>query len=94
MHKLSIEKHIKSVEELQSILEMIRRNRNYMLSDISDLGKKIYTYHYPKSYFENNIEFRKKIQVRLIVYYAKKLAAISSDAYTVALENLKPISSN
>lgn len=92
--KLSIEKHLKAHEDLIKILDMLQLNRRYMFSDISDLSKKLYTDFYPRNYFEKRIEMRKKIQARLLTYYAKKVAMIGSDAYNVAMDILKPISSN
>ncbi|CAB4183616.1 hypothetical protein UFOVP1106_24 [uncultured Caudovirales phage] len=94
MFKLSIENHLKAHEDLIKILEMIQRNRRYMLADISDSSKAIYREIMPNGYYSKKITARKEIQARLLTYYAKKLAIISSDAYNVAMDILKPISSN
>ena len=95
MHKLSIENHFKAHEDLIKILEMLEKNRRYMLSDMGVTNHKSFMLElYGRNYYTQRIELRKKIQARLLIYYAKKLAIISSDAYNVAMDILKPISSN
>jgi len=94
MKKLSIENHLKQHEDCVKILEMIERNRRYMLSDVSDSCKSIYREIMPNGYYSKKIEWRKKIQARLLTYYAKKVAMIGSESYEVAMEILKPNLSN
>ena len=92
--KLSVEKHLKQHEDCIKILEMIERNRRYMLADVSDSCKSIYREIMPNGYYSKKIEWRKKIQARLLTYYAKKVAMIGSDAYNVAIEISQPNKSN
>lgn len=93
-NRLNIEQHFKHHEDLIKILEMLEKNRRYMLADVSDSHKSIYREIMPNGYYHKKIEHRKAIQARLLTYYAKKLAVVSSDAYNVAMDILKPISSN
>ena len=88
--KLNIETHIAKHEECIKILDMIKRNRNYMLSAIAESVNPFWADLHGKNYYTAKIEMRKKIQHRLLGYYAKKVAAIGSDAYNVALDLRKP----
>lgn len=90
--KLNIETHIAKHDECNKILDMLKRNRNYMLSDMNP-GKSMIEVH-GKSYFENRVEMRGKIQHRLLGYYLKKSAQITGDVYEVVnalLKNQSPI---
>jgi len=93
--KLSVEKHLKQHEDCIKILEMIEKNRRYMLSDMGAINHKSFMVElYGRNYYADRIEMRKKIQARLLTYYAKKVAMIGSDAYNVAIEISQPNKSN
>jgi len=93
--KLSVEKHLKQHEDCIKILEMIEKNRRYMLSDMGATNHKSFMLElYGRNYYTERIEMRKKIQARLLTYYAKKVAMIGSESYEVAMEILKPNLSN
>lgn len=87
---LNIESQTAKHEKCQAILDMIKYNRNYMLADIRDSGNAILTDLFGKNYYKDRIAFRTKIQNRLLCYYAKEVAKLSSAAYEVALEISKP----
>lgn len=90
MANINISEHQKKVEQLSSILYMIERNERYLKSLIRDSQNKIFLSVYGSEYYRLKIALRSKINDRLVCYYAKKLALISSDAYELANNIIKP----
>ena len=85
-NRLDIEQQEAQIEKCAKILDMIKYNRRYLFSTISESTKELYISLYGKEYYRQKIEERKKIQNRLICYYAKQVAILSSQPYEVALE--------
>lgn len=88
--KLNIETQTAKHEKCLKILDMIHRNRRYMLSDIADSSKDLYVSFNGKKHYEERIRLRKKIQNRLICYYAKEVAKLSAEPFEVAMAIREP----
>lgn len=89
-HQLNIEEQEAQLEKCAKILDMIKSNRKYMLSKVSESSSRLYVRLHGKAYYENKIADMANIQKRLICYYAKQVAKLASEPYEVAMEIKEP----
>lgn len=87
--KLNIESQTAKHEKCLKILDMIEMNRRYLISHIRDANTDFIGSNM-KSHYQNLIALRTKIQTRLLLYYAKNIAQLSSQPYEVAIALREP----
>lgn len=80
---MNIKQQERQLEKCAAILELIRRNNNYLATSIEVEQALDFLFGCGK---KNNYEMRKKINDRLICYYAKELAKLASEPYECAFK--------
>ena len=92
--QLNLQQQQSQLEKCGKILDMIQWNRKRIFNLIADSSKELYISLHGKRYYQNKIEWHGKIQNRLICYYAKQVAILSSEPFEVAMSIREPKQSN
>lgn len=83
---MNIQQQEKQLYKCERILTMIQRNKNYLQSKVLDSTNENLLYIHGASYFEKIITFRSAVHKRLLKYYAKELAKLSSPEWEEAMK--------